>query len=80
MLVNMAGTSPIRIEELLAHAGWVNGLARQLVGGRGSPEDLAQDAWLAAIERPPQHAASLAGWLRTTMRRLAARSGTKRQR
>src|SRR6185503_7458737 len=39
---------------LLARAGWLRGLAAGLVADRDEAEDLVQDTFLAAIERPPR--------------------------
>jgi DNA-directed RNA polymerase specialized sigma24 family protein len=47
-------TPPPDTEALLAHAGWVRGLALQLVRDAAEAEDLAQDTLVAALEHPPQ--------------------------
>jgi DNA-directed RNA polymerase specialized sigma24 family protein len=41
------------IEALLAHADWVRALARSLVADPAHAEDVAQEAWLAALRSPP---------------------------
>lgn len=66
------------VEGLLGQVRWVEGFARALV--REDSEDVAQDAWLAAIQRPP--AASSRPWFATVMRnltRLRFRSASRRR-
>lgn len=55
-------------EQLLCQMGWLRGLARGLVRDADLAEDLAQEAALAALERPnPGHR----GWLAGVLRRRA---------
>jgi RNA polymerase sigma-70 factor (ECF subfamily) len=56
---------------LLGQADWVRRLARGLVADAHLAEDLAQDALLLALERPPR-SAGLRGWLAAVVRNLAA--------
>jgi RNA polymerase sigma-70 factor (ECF subfamily) len=51
-------------ESLLAHASWARRLAASLVGD-GEADDLVQEAWRIALERPPnaRTPASLRAWL-----------------
>ncbi|MBX3154894.1 MAG: RNA polymerase sigma factor [Deltaproteobacteria bacterium] len=56
------------LDSLLDHARWVEGFARALV--REDSEDVAQDAWLAAIRHPPAPSASPRPWFATVMRNL----------
>jgi RNA polymerase sigma-70 factor, ECF subfamily len=61
------------IGELLAHAEFVRKLARQLCAtDPHGAEDLAQDVWVAALERPPAARGRLASWLATVARNLLA--------
>lgn len=54
--------------ELLAeHATWLRGLARALVRDEALADDLAQDAAVAALERPPTHGSSVRAWLRSVV-------------
>lgn len=46
--------SDAALRRLLDDARWLQALARELAGG--AAEDLLQDAWLVALERPPLHA------------------------
>jgi RNA polymerase sigma factor (sigma-70 family) len=68
-------------EALLSHADWVRALARTLVDDPDRADDLAQEAWLDALERPPRDARNLRGWLAQVVRnaaRQARRSQTRR--
>ena len=68
------------IEGLLGQARWVEGFARALV--REDSDDIAQDAWLAAIQHPPAPAASPRPWFATVMRnlkRMRFRSASRRR-
>ena len=70
-------TRPVSETELLANLAWVQALARRLVADPATAEDVAQDAWLTALERPPRRARSGAGlraWLARVTRTLARQS------
>src|SRR5688572_15101425 len=77
------------VEELLAHAGWMRSLARGIVGDPELAEDVVQDAWVAALDRPPapRSPAGLRAWLarvvanlaRSRRRREGARGAVERQ-
>jgi DNA-directed RNA polymerase specialized sigma24 family protein len=47
--VTPASPHPIKAEDLLAHAGFVRGLARALVSGDDDVDDVVQETWLAAL-------------------------------
>jgi RNA polymerase sigma-70 factor (ECF subfamily) len=57
-------------EALLEHAGFLRALARSLLLDEGQAEDVVQEAYLAAIHRPPP-AAGARGWLAAVTRNLA---------
>jgi RNA polymerase sigma-70 factor (ECF subfamily) len=59
------------LEPLLAHSRWVRGLARRLVADPHAAEDLVQETWVAALERPPQSKAPWRAWLATVVRNFA---------
>src|SRR5262245_55974070 len=68
------------VDRLLGQARWVEGFARALV--REDSDDVAQDAWLAAIQHPPAPAASPRPWFATVMRnlkRMRFRSASRRR-
>ncbi|MGE0193003.1 MAG: sigma-70 family RNA polymerase sigma factor [Planctomycetota bacterium] len=68
----MQDPSPIPIEQLLEHRAWVRSLARRVVGDEASADDLEQQTWLAAMERPPRGSTPRA-WLGTVVRNLASK-------
>lgn len=60
-----------RIESLLAHAGWVQALARSLSRDQASADDLVQQTWVRVLETPPASRSETGGWLATVVRNLA---------
>ena len=64
-------SSPIRPEDLLAHAQWACALARTLVRDAATAEDLVQETWIAALEKPPRADRPLRPWLAGVLRNLA---------
>lgn len=62
----------LTVDELLAHAGWLRGLARRLVGDAGA-DDLVQEVWLRAAKQPPTRRDSPKGWLKTVLRSVYVR-------
>jgi RNA polymerase sigma-70 factor (ECF subfamily) len=74
-------TSPsLSIEQLLDHARWAEGFARMLV--RDDADDLAQDAWVAALRTPPAAPARPRAWLAGVLRntaRMRFRGDTRRK-
>jgi RNA polymerase sigma-70 factor (ECF subfamily) len=64
---------------LVEHRGFVRSLARSLVGGTES-DDLAQDALVAGLERPPSSARAWRSWLRATVAHLASNVVRSRRR
>jgi RNA polymerase sigma-70 factor (ECF subfamily) len=70
-------TRAIRHEELLEQMGWVQSLARSLVRDPTVADDVVQEAYLTALDRPPRTAhsgASLRAWLAAVTRTLARQS------
>jgi RNA polymerase sigma factor (sigma-70 family) len=68
-------------EELLAHAGWLRGLALRLVGDADVADDLVQETLSTAVRRSPETRDSLRPWLGKVLRdafRMRARSETRR--
>jgi RNA polymerase sigma-70 factor (ECF subfamily) len=60
--------------DLWRQAEHLRALARALVADAGHGDDLAQDAWVAALERPRAAQESLAAWLAGALRHLARRT------
>ncbi len=68
-------------DELLRHAAWIRRLARGLVADGATADDLVQEAYVAALRRPPAQRGSLRPWLARVVRNAAAqraRSGARR--
>ena len=63
-------TPDVPLDDLLIHAEFVRGLARDLVGDDAEAEDLVQEAWLRTLRKPPRHGESLRGWFATLLRSL----------
>src|SRR5262245_29797568 len=59
-----------RADELERHARWIRRLAGALLRDEGAAEDLVQEAWLAALTRPPAEG-RLRPWLREVARNFA---------
>ena len=57
-----------RVEELLAEARWLEGLARALVGEREAARDLVQDVWVRTLEDPPRDVRRPRAWLGRVLR------------
>ena len=71
----------VKPESLLAHADFVRALARRLVLDEHQAEDVAQETWLAALEKPPRAVGAVRSWLATVTRnfaRLAMRGESRR--
>jgi RNA polymerase sigma factor (sigma-70 family) len=66
------GPHPCSVEELLAHASWLQRLAKTLVAGEEAAEDLTQATWLAALRHPPLSAGSPRPWLARIARNLSS--------
>ena len=67
----MATPSDVRFEDLFAFRGWVRALARRLAADDFEADDLEQQVWIAAIERPPRHGGNLRAWLGAVTRNAA---------
>ena len=66
----MPNQDPHIAQELLSHQTFLRRLAIDLVGE--DADDLVQDVWKRALERPPHHGRQLRGWLARVARNLAA--------
>src|SRR5258705_4223124 len=60
------------VEGLLTHARWARALARQLLRDEQRADDVVQEAWLAAVERPPRPGPGLRAWFARLIRNLAS--------
>ncbi|MHC4473108.1 MAG: sigma factor, partial [Planctomycetota bacterium] len=57
--------SEVTAETLLAEKDFVRGLARSLVRDEARADDISQQAWLAAMERPPHSERAVRAWFRS---------------
>jgi len=55
-------------DTLLRDTRWVRSIARSLVTDPADADDLAQEAAVTALRRPPRRSTNLKGWLQTVMR------------
>ena len=67
---------------MLAHSGWVRALARSLVADGSAADDVEQQVWLTALEKPPRHGRNLKAWLSSVVRSVVGQRHreTERQR
>ncbi len=65
---------------LLQHAGWLRALVRGLIRGEQEVEDVMQDTWVTALERPPQRSRALPACLARVARNLAFTGGRSKRR
>jgi RNA polymerase sigma-70 factor (ECF subfamily) len=56
------------VDELLRHSAWMKRLAASLTRDRAQAEDLLQDAWLAALAKPPRPGPTVRSWLGQVLR------------
>lgn len=59
-----------RLEERVGEARWVRALAARLAG-EGAADDLAQEAWVVALERGPREERAWPAWIAAVVRNLA---------
>src|SRR5688572_11481825 len=81
-MARMDDAPTIDARGLLEHAGWIRALARKLVLDEQRADDLVQQAWLAALEKPPATGAPIRAWLARVVRNVAwkeRRSATRRE-
>jgi RNA polymerase sigma-70 factor (ECF subfamily) len=64
---------PIPPQALLKQAEFVRTLARSLLKDEHLADDVAQDTWVAAIERAPSQVVNLRAWLATVVRNFVTR-------
>ena len=62
-------------EYLTAQMGWVRELARNLVSNPSDADDVSQEVWLAATERPPKSASNPRAWLATVTKNIVRGKG-----
>lgn len=70
----------ITAEELVSNRGWMHRLARDLLHDAALADDVVQDAFVAALERPPHSPDRLQSWLNTVTRNFVKLSYRERSR
>lgn len=71
-IMTMSPNTP-DLDALLAHSGWVRALAQNLVSDPATADDVAQQAWQTALERPPRHGSNLRSWWSSVVRSSAGK-------
>ena len=66
------------LTEILEHESFVRALAAQLVRDAHAVDDLVQETWRIAVERPPRERRNLRGWLRRVVESVAFRQARRR--
>lgn len=82
MSVQKSNSGPY-LDALLAHSAWVRQLARAMASSADVADDVEQEAWRVALERPPKNASNLKAWWARVVRSSAhqrRRSETRFQR
>lgn len=75
-MTTRSSVRPLDAEALLAESGWVRALVRQLIADEAQVDDVVQDTWVAALQRPPalDQRGGLRAWLATVARNLSRRA------
>ncbi len=76
----VTGTAPRDLDELLAHADWVQRLSLQLCRDQHAAADAAQEAWLQTLRRRPDARGSARGFLATVLGNVVRMRGRADQR
>jgi RNA polymerase sigma-70 factor (ECF subfamily) len=58
------------LDNLLAHAEWMRGLARRLLGNQDEADDVVQEAWLSALRAPIDRGRTLRPFIATVILNL----------
>ncbi len=69
----MTNANDQSVPVLLEHADFVRRLARGLVRDPATADDVVQETWIAALERPPRSAGAARSWFRTTVQHVSAK-------
>ena len=73
----------VALEPMLENGHWVRNLARQLLYDKSLTDDVVQEVWIKALERPPSKPQALQAWLKQVVRSVALRANrtaSRRQR
>lgn len=74
--------SRLDLDRLIEERPRLKALARRLLADEHGAEDVVQDAWIKALERPPRQASSVGAWMHEVVRTLALKrsQGERRSR
>ncbi len=64
-------TDPATHDDFLRESEQVQRLVYGIVGNTAVADDILQEAWVRALERPPRHTAAVGGWFARVARNLA---------
>lgn len=67
-------------DAMLAHLPWARALARDLVKDVDQAEDLVQEVWMRAMQRPPRNPGALRSWIASVMKNSVAEHGRRESR
>ncbi|MEX1024242.1 MAG: RNA polymerase sigma factor [Planctomycetota bacterium] len=67
----MNQTTALSAETLLQHEPFVRAVVRGLLSDEGRVQDVVQETWLTALQRPPRAGSSLRAWLARVAKNLA---------
>jgi len=70
----MPSYSEVAVRDLLNDSRWIHSIAKSLVANPTEAEDLAQEAAVAALQRPPTRPGNIRGWVQTVMRNALRQS------
>jgi RNA polymerase sigma-70 factor (ECF subfamily) len=56
---------------MMSHAGSIRALALSILGDEHAAEDVLQETWLRALNKPPPRHDSIGGWLRRVAEGIA---------
>ena len=59
------------VEDLLKNSQWVRHLALSLLHDKNLVDDVVQEVWVKAVERPPEKPQALPLWLKKVVRSVA---------
>ena len=62
-----------QLSDLLKHRAFLERFARRLAQDDSVADDVVQETWLVALERPPRHRENLRAWLRRVARNVFLR-------
>ena len=65
------------VEDLLQHADWIRGIARELLDDKSLAEDVVQEVWRAALQSPLRKSRAAPAWLSKVVRSIVYRENRR---